>query len=181
MSKQAGATRDRPSRSNEQTRSPDTGSSPARGGPAGKVAAASERIVRGVLSPFGAVLITSQGIEEILDDAVRRGRMTRADAQDMIQSLLSRGARVTGDLLADVERLLGRGSELAPADPSAAEAAPGSAGADLPIPGYDDLSAAQVQDRLEGLSPSQLRRLRDYEHRNANRKTVLERIDRRLR
>ena len=51
----------------------------------------------------------------------------------------------------------------------------------LPIAGYDDLSAAQVQDRLDGLTPAELRRLRDYEQRHANRKTVLDRIDRKLR
>ena len=51
----------------------------------------------------------------------------------------------------------------------------------LPINGYDELSAAQVQDKLDGLSAAQLRKLRDYERRHANRKTVLDRIERKLR
>jgi hypothetical protein len=51
----------------------------------------------------------------------------------------------------------------------------------LPIAGYDELSAAQVQERLEGLTPAELRKLHDYEQRHANRKTVLDRIERRLR
>jgi hypothetical protein len=51
----------------------------------------------------------------------------------------------------------------------------------LPIAGYDELSAAQVQDRLDGLTPAELRRVREYEQRHANRKTVLDRIDRKLR
>jgi hypothetical protein len=38
-----------------------------------------------------------------------------------------------------------------------------------------------VQERLDGLTPAELRRLRDYEVRHANRKTVLDRIDRKLR
>lgn len=139
----------------------------------GKVAAARDRIVRSVLAPLNAVLLTRRHIEEVLDDAVSRGRMTRSDAQEMAQSLLSRSARATDDFLSDVERMLGRGG-------GEIEAAPVSERG-LPIAGYDDLSAAQVQDRLDGLTPAELRRLRDYEQRHANRKTVLDRIDRKLR
>jgi polyhydroxyalkanoate synthesis regulator phasin len=137
------------------------------------VAAARDRIVRSVLAPLNAVLLTRRHIEEVLDDAVSRGRMTRSDAQEMAQSLLSRSARATDDFLSDVERMLGRGG-------TDLEAAPVSERG-LPIAGYDDLSAAQVQDRLDGLTPAELRRLRDYEQRHANRKTVLDRIDRKLR
>jgi len=137
------------------------------------VAAARDRLVRSVLAPLNAVLLTRRHIEEVLDDAVSRGRMTRSDAQELAQSLLSRSARATDDFLADVERMLGgRGDTL--------EAAP-TAERGLPIAGYDDLSAAQVQERLDGLTPAELRRLRDYEQRHANRKTVLDRIDRKLR
>jgi polyhydroxyalkanoate synthesis regulator phasin len=151
-----------------------SGTRPSSGpGSAGKVAAARDRIVRSVLAPLNAVLLTRRHIEEVLDDAVSRGRMTRSDAQEMAQSLLSRSARATDDFLSDVERMLGsRGDDL--------ESAPVSERG-LPIAGYDDLSAAQVQDRLDGLTPAELRRLRDYEQRHANRKTVLDRIDRKLR
>jgi polyhydroxyalkanoate synthesis regulator phasin len=149
-------------------------SSDARQDPStGKVAAARDRIVRSVLGPLNAVLLTRKHIEEVLDDAVSRGRMTRSDAQEMAQSLLSRSARATDDFLSDVERLLGgRGDAL--------EDAPATERR-LPIAGYDDLSAARVQERLDGLTPAELRRLRDYEQRHANRKTVLDRIDRKLR
>jgi hypothetical protein len=118
------------------------------------------------------VLLTRRHIEEVLDDAVSRGRMTRSDAQEMAQTLLSRSARATDDFLADVERMLGGRGDVV-------EGAPAEQG--LPIAGYDDLSAAQVQERLDGLTPAELRRLRDYEARHANRKTVLDRIDRKLR
>src|SRR6185503_1380865 len=129
----------------------------------GKVTAARDRLLRGVLSPVNAVLLTRRHIEEVLDDAVARGRMTRADAQDMIQTLLSRGARATDDLLSDLERMLGGSGD--------ALETPAQGGAQ-PVPGYDDLSAAQVLERLDGLTPAQLRKLRDYEARHGNRKTV---------
>jgi hypothetical protein len=126
-----------------------------------------------MLSPVSAVLLTRRHIEEVLDDAVARGRMTRADAQDMVQTLLSRSARATDDLLSDIERMLGgRGDALD---------TPAPGGGSQPIPGYDDLSAAQVQERLDGLTPAELRKLRDYEARHGNRKTVLDKIDRALR
>jgi hypothetical protein len=132
-----------------------------------------------MLSPLNVVLISRKTIDELFDDAVRRGRMTRSDAQDLAQSLVSRGARATDDFLADLERMIGsRGDALEP---------PGEAGdgqgtsPNLPIAGYDELSAPQVQDQLDGLTPAELRKLRDYEQRHANRKTVLDRIERRLR
>jgi hypothetical protein len=53
-------------------------------------------------------------------------------------------------------------------------------GPSFPILGYDDLTAAQVQSRLDGLSPAELRKVRDYEKRNANRKSVLDAIQSKL-
>ena len=53
-------------------------------------------------------------------------------------------------------------------------------GPNFPILGYDDLTAAQVQSRLDGLSPAELRKVRDYERRNANRKSVLQNVERKL-
>jgi len=150
---------------------------PRRGGAASPVATARDKLVRGVLSPFNAVVITRRNLEEVLDDAVRRGRMTRTDAQDMIQTLVTRGARVTDDILAEIQRMLGNTEALD--TESRADAATDTRR--LPISGYDELSAPQVQEQLDGLSHVQLRNLREYEQRNANRKTVLERIDRKLR
>src|SRR4051794_1531671 len=143
---------------------------PRRGGAASPVATARDKLVRGVLSPFNAVVITRRNLEEVLDDAVRRGRMTRTDAQDMIQTLVTRGARVTDDILAEIQRMLGNTEALE--TESRADVATNIRR--LPISDYDELSAAQVQERLDGLSHVQLRNLREYEQRNANRKTVLE-------
>lgn len=48
--------------------------------------------------------------------------------------------------------------------------------ADLPIPGYDTLSASQIVQRLPGLSPEELEAVRLYELAGRSRKTVLLRI-----
>ncbi|HEY3019365.1 MAG TPA: hypothetical protein VGJ32_04190 [Solirubrobacteraceae bacterium] len=139
-----------------------------------------------------AVMLPTELLREAMDDAVRRGRMTRADAEELIQSLIAIGRRQTEDVLADVEQLLGR-SRGAAADrrrtPPAtdrvlrevdrARRAAGLAGA-FPISGYDELAAAQIISRLDGLTPAELRKVRDYERRHGNRKTVLSAIERKL-
>ncbi len=49
----------------------------------------------------------------------------------------------------------------------------------FPIVGYDEMNVSEVTEKLEGLSVEELKRVRDYERRNKNRETVLERIDQR--
>jgi polyhydroxyalkanoate synthesis regulator phasin len=53
-------------------------------------------------------------------------------------------------------------------------------GPSFPILEYDELNATQIQRRLGELTPAQLRRVRDYEKRHANRKTVLRGIESKL-
>ena len=60
--------------------------------------------------------------------------------------------------------------------PGAAAAANGAA-TDLPIPGYDVLSASQVIERLEGMSRGALERVRVYELAHRARRTILASID----
>jgi hypothetical protein len=116
---------------------------------------------RSRLNPIGALVLTRERIQEVLDDAVERGRMTRDDATDLLQELVRRGTAPADRLIREVGRAAGLGSA-------------------FPIDGYDDLTAAQVSERLDGLEPAQLRTVRDHERRNANRKSVLAAIDRKL-
>jgi polyhydroxyalkanoate synthesis regulator phasin len=152
----------------------------------GRTAGYRDVILKTMFAPLNAVLLTRRHIEEVAEDAVQRGRMTRDDAQQLIQSLLQRGARQTDDFLADLERLLGRGREFEET-PAATDVVAQRRkrsrrpAASLPIADYDDLSAAAVQERLDSLTPAELRKLRDYERRHANRKTVLDPIERKLR
>ena len=53
-------------------------------------------------------------------------------------------------------------------------------GPSFPISGYDDLTAAQINSRLDTLTPAELRKVRDYERRRGNRKSVLEAIESKL-
>jgi hypothetical protein len=53
-------------------------------------------------------------------------------------------------------------------------------GPEFPITGYDDLTVAEVAAELDGMTAAELRQVREYEKANANRKTVLAAIERRL-
>ena len=113
--------------------------------------------------------------------------MTRADGASLVADLLNLGRRQTGDMLADIEQLLGRSrdqltetQERFLREIDRAKRVVGVGGSSLPIAGYDELSAAQVIERVGELTPAELRKLRDYERRNANRKTVLDAIEQAL-
>src|SRR5215212_2102628 len=53
--------------------------------------------------------------------------------------------------------------------------------ASFPIPGYDEMNVDEISERIDALTDEQVRRLRDYERANQNRKTLIERFESRLR
>lgn len=155
-----------------------------------------------------SVTLSRDRLQEVVDEAVERGRMTRGDANELVSKLVTRGRRYSDDLVHDLERLLegiraevgararparrqatraaGRAARAArdTADPALAEAdrirrRAGVAGGS-PITAYDQLTAAQVRARLRDLGPAELRRVRTQEERGKARKTVLREIDRLL-
>jgi polyhydroxyalkanoate synthesis regulator phasin len=166
------------------------------------VSALREHLARGIV-------LTAERIQATLDDTVRRGRMTRDDAEDLVQSLVDIGRKQTEDVLADLEQIFGRSGGVAQAARDARRAAADrvgdtaakarrSQGADrvlrevdrarratglgsaFPITAYDSLTATQIAARFDDLSPAQLRKVRDYERRHENRRSVLDAVERRL-
>jgi polyhydroxyalkanoate synthesis regulator phasin len=154
-----------------------------------------DQLVNRIIRPLDLVMLTRDRIQETLDEAAERGRLTRSDANDLVSELVRRGRQQTDDLLADFEQLLSRGrDQLGSAahrarrsDPvdqlvRAADRARRSVGVGsaFPISGYDDLTTSQVAARLDSLSAAELRKVRDYETRHANRKSVLDAVERAL-
>jgi len=150
-----------------------------------------------------SVTISRERLQEVLDDAVRRGRMTRGDAEELVGRLATRGREQAEDLLSQLERILSQVREV----PDRARQEVGGrakvarkravgavdkqlAGADrvrraarvpgFPITAYDQLTARQVERRLGGLSRGDLRKVRDYERNNKARKGLLRALDRKL-
>jgi len=152
-------------------------------------------VSRGLLRQLEVVMLSRDRIQDTLDDAVMRGRMTRGDAEDLFTELFRRGRRQTEDLIGELEQLVGRtGDQLGTAARRATPKPPdrvirradrvrrvAGVGPTFPIVGYDDLTAAKVADRLGDLTPAELRKVRDHERRTANRKSVLAAIEKALR
>jgi polyhydroxyalkanoate synthesis regulator phasin len=153
------------------------------------------------------VTVSRDRLQEVVDDAVKRGRMTRSDANELVSNLVSRGRKATDDLMRDLERLLdqarkevdtrtattrrqatkaaGRVSRAArdAADRPLAEAdrlrrRTGAPGP--PITGYEQLTASQVRTRLTELTKAELRKVRTQEKNGKARKGILDEIETRL-
>jgi len=150
---------------------------------------------RSIANPLDLVILTRDRIQETLDEATQRGRMTRSDANELLAELVNRGRQQTDDVLGEFERRLNRGREqLESATRKARRTEPvdrlvrtadrarrtARVGPAFPILGYDDLTAAQVTERLTDLKPAELRKVRDYERRHANRKSVLDAVEKAL-
>src|SRR3954469_472774 len=85
---------------------------------------------RNVLNPLDVMMITRERLQDTLDDAVRRGRMTRDDASDLLAEILRRAISAPTDRVKrEVRRVTG--------------ALDG-----FPIDEYDDLTAAQIVSQL---------------------------------
>lgn len=147
--------------------------------------------------------MTRRDANEMVQSLLRRGRSETEDVLSDLDRLLGRspidldevsGAarrRATKAATSARRRIersgartgarTGRGRrERAPMAQTARARAAASTGTRLPIASYDELTAARVQDRLNGLTTAELRRIRDYERRHANRKTVLAAIETKL-
>jgi polyhydroxyalkanoate synthesis regulator phasin len=154
-----------------------------------------EQMANRIINPLGLVVLTRERIQETLDEAAERGRLTRTDANELVAELVKLGRQQTEELLTDIERLLGRGRDQFETATKRARLTDGmdrivrtadrarrtvGVGPSFPILGYDDLIAAQVETRLTGLTPAELRKVREYERRHANRKSVLGAVERAL-
>ena len=132
-----------------------------------------------LLDPREVVVLTRERMQEAVDDAVERGRITRHDATALVTALFERGRSQTDDLIAQIEDLVTGTPTRIVREVDRARRVTGI-GSNFPVTGYDDLTAAEVGDRLGDLSAPELRKVRDSERRNANRKSVLQAIERKL-
>jgi polyhydroxyalkanoate synthesis regulator phasin len=154
-----------------------------------------------------SVTLSRDRIQEVVDDAVSRGRMTRSDANELVSRLVTRGRKQTDAMLRDLESLLRQArreveTRVTPARRRATRAAGRTAkaardaadrplaeadrlrrragGPGFPISAYDQLTAAQVRVRLRDLSKADLRKVRTRERNRKARKSVLADIEKRL-
>jgi hypothetical protein len=136
-----------------------------------------------LLDPRDVVVVTRERLQEVLDEAVQRGRMTRDDAGALLTDLVQRGREDIEGLFDGARTTTRRGASVSAErvlrEVDRARRVAG-VGPSFPILGYDELTAAQVTSRLGDLSAAELRKVRDYEKRNANRKSVLAAVETKL-
>ena len=154
-----------------------------------------EQLANRVFKRLDLVVLTRERIQETMDEAAERGRVTRSDANALASELVRRGRQQRDDIWSEIEQIVGRGrDQIETATRRARQSDPVdrlvrsadrarrtvNIGPSSPIPGYDDLTARQVIARLAGLSPADLRKISEYERRHANRKSVLAAVDKAL-
>ena len=147
-------------------------------------------------------------VQEIVDDLVSRGTLSRTDADGLLGQLLANSldysqallqvldaiatearktigggiAPVVAPVMAPVMATAGKIAGTVRKKPATKPAekpatAPKAAPPADPLPGLSDLTVAEVKPRLAGLSPAELRRVRERELAGKARKGVLGQID----
>jgi polyhydroxyalkanoate synthesis regulator phasin len=155
------------------------------------VVSVAEQLAQGVIKPRDVVMLTRSHIQEAMDDAASRGRVTRKDANDLVSELVRRGRGQGNDVVKEIESLLGkagaatkraRGSDSVDRIVRGADRARRAAGVgpSFPILGYDELNAVQVQTRIKELKKPELRKVLTYERKHANRKSVVGALEKSL-
>jgi hypothetical protein len=117
---------------------------------------------------------------EFLDDAFSRYRSgTERAAQSVQQGAMASGrtaAGLVGAATGAVADATGRA-----VDTTASGAERAAEAAAFPIEGYDEMNVDEILGRLDGLSVEELQVVRDHEERGEGRKTLLERMDSKIR
>src|SRR3712207_2316943 len=126
-----------------------------------------------------SLMLPSDRVRETVDDAVRRGRITRDDAEELVDRLVAAGRQQTDEAMHRLEGLLRPpGADRVLREVDRARRAAGMGGSSVGgIGRYDELTAAQIVSRLSDLSAADLRKVHEHERRNANRKSVLTAIE----
>jgi len=117
---------------------------------------------------------------EFLDEAFSRYRSgTQRAAQSVQEGAMASGRTAAGLVGAATGAMADATGRAVDATASGAERAAEAAA--FPIEGYDQMNVDEILGRLEGLSVEELQMVRDYEERGERRKTLLERMDSKIR
>jgi hypothetical protein len=94
------------------------------------LAGLAEQLINRLIKPLDLVLLSRERIQETLDEAAERGRMTRRDANELVSELFRRGREQTDELLGQLGRAAGRARRTV-------------GGRTLAIDNYDELTASE--------------------------------------
>ena len=143
-------------------------------------------IEMGVYLPLGAYAkvrdqisdLNRQRLQSLFRDLIDRGQVR---LQPVERTVRRRGNDAQESARSTVKRTAKRAQAVAGAvAPRIPRVAVPKSASDLPISGYNSLTAADIVSRLQGLTQTELARVYKYEQANEDRSTNLEAIDSKL-
>ena len=155
---------------------------------------AAERLAETTRDSFGTVLDHTVGLQErnvrfaqgLVDETIKELRTQAESNRAMTQELVDRAERQRDAFQTLIEESVDAYMDLFDAPfayfrQGMKLVETGVSGGGFPIANYDEMTVAEIGDRLDGLTAAQIRELREYEKRNKNRETLIEQFDRKLR
>jgi hypothetical protein len=142
----------------------------------------------GVYLPLGAALaardlfLSRDRLADLYEELVGRGREGLGSVVQRPRQQLERVKVELGDIAREARDETGEALEDAPvetAESASGRIAPPTA-EQLPIEGYEELTAQQIVARIPRLTQDELDRVRAYERENRNRATILQAIEPRM-
>ena len=147
----------------------------------------------GVYLPLGAYATVREGITDLNAQRVRKAYADLVDrGQDRIQpvervvrrrtqQVEDRAQEVAGDVRKTARKTSARAGAAADAvAPKLPRVAAPKKASELPIKGYEDLTAAEIVAATKGLTQTELARVYKFERANESRSTVLEAVESRF-
>ncbi len=123
--------------------------------------------------------------QEVAGEARRIASQAQREAAEEAESSADEAPRSPeGGVRSAIRESVRRSEEAAGREGPRGEAAPEEARADaegLPLEDYDSMSVNRVTQRLGELSVEEIERLRDYEAQNKARRSLMDRLERRIR
>lgn len=138
-----------------------------------------------------AIVLSTDRLQSVLEDAVVRGRMTRRDAEELATNLVSLGREQAQELGAELDSLarsfpgkvagkVDPRGKLRRREPADIEATPVDAAAPAPADDPASLTVSELTVVVAAADAPALRQLRERELAGKARATVLKAIDRKL-
>ena len=127
-------------------------------------------------SPFHYAQEGLKTLRQTTEQGLKTSQLVVEQGAEATEQIARQGLRVAEEATEQTDKVLRKTEKLT----REAELRSAVFGA-LKTADYDGLSVEEISKRLDGLSVEELKKVRQYEKRNKNRETLIERIDRKIR
>jgi hypothetical protein len=127
-------------------------------------------------SPFHYAQEGLKTLRQTTEQGLKTSQLVVEQGAEATEQIARQGLRVAEEATEQTDKVL-RKTEKVAREAKLRSAVFGA----LKTADYDGLSVEEISKRLDGLSADELKKVRQYEKRNKNRETLIERIDRKIR